>query len=208
VPQVLASVDEQVGRLMAALDERGLRDDTLVMFTSDNGPEPHKRYPGAERSHGSAGGLRGKKLELYEGGYRVPGIVRWPERVKAGTVSDEPVCGVDVLPTLAEAAGVVGRLPADRPLDGASILPAFEGKPVARKTPLYWQYDHAIGGPWRVAVLRGPWKLLADEKLSKFALYNLADDPAESTDLAESESDRRDELAADLRRMHREINVQ
>ena len=79
------------------------------------------------------------------------------------------------------------------------------GKPIVRKVPLYWQYDHAIG-PWKVALRHGPHKLLADAKLQKFALYNLVDDPREATDLAERQPARVRDLAAVLRRMHRDVN--
>ena len=89
------------------------------------------------------------KLHVTEGGYRVPGIIRWPGRVKPGSESAEPVCNVDVLPTFCALAGV--PLP-DRKLDGADIAPIFEGQPIRRPHPLYWQYDFAISKPWAVAL--------------------------------------------------------
>src|SRR5262249_6330562 len=144
------------------------------------------------------------KLHMYEGGYRVPGIVYWPGKAKPGTVCDEAVCAVDVLPTLCEAAGVT--VPADRPIDGASILPILEGKPVERKTPLYWQYDKAIGGPMKVTMRQGPWKLLADADLKKFELYNLQDDIGEKKDLADAQPERVKQMAEEMRRLHRDIN--
>src|SRR5205823_14563082 len=124
--------------------------------------------------HGSPGPLRGMKLHVHEGGYRVPGIISWPGHTKPGSVSEEPVCGVDLLPTLCAIGGV--EPPNDRPLDGASFLPVLEGKPVKRTTPLYWQYDKAISTPWKVSIREGAWKLVADEKLEKFDLYNLVED--------------------------------
>jgi arylsulfatase A len=196
-------MDREIGRLLGALDELKLRDDTLVLFTSDNGPETLKRYGGAERSHGSPGPLRGMKLWLYEGGIRVPGIISWPGKVRPG-VSDEPVCGLDVLPTLCELTGT--RAPADRPLDGASVLPLLlKGDPVARKVPLYWQYDKALG-PWKVALRQGPWKLLADGKLEKLALYHLGDDPVEKNDRSDAEPERVRQLAGKLRALHADVN--
>src|SRR5262249_22291800 len=143
-----------------------------------------KRYPGAIHSHGSPGPLKGMKLHISEGGYRVPGILSWPAKIKKGSVSTEPVCSLDVLPTFCELAGV--KAPGDRPIDGASFTPLFEGKAIPRQTPLYWQYDRAISKPWAVSLRKGPWKLLADTKLEKFELYNLADDTPESKDLAAS----------------------
>ena len=90
------------------------------MFTSDNGPAVTAQHP-----YGSAGPLRDKKGYLTEGGIRVPGIVRWPGKIKPGSTSDEPVCGVDFLPTVCELTGI--KPPADRTIDGASIMPVFSG---------------------------------------------------------------------------------
>jgi arylsulfatase A len=197
-------VDDQVGRLLKALEERKLRDNTLIFFSSDNGPETLRRYKGAIHSHGSPGPLRGMKLHLHEGGYRVPGILAWPGKVKPGTVSAEPICGVDLLPTFCAAGGV--KVPADVVLDGASFLPALDGKPITRRVPLYWQFDRALG-PWRIALRRGPWKILADARREKFALHNLVEDPGETTDLSERQPERLKELAAALRKMHAEVNA-
>jgi arylsulfatase A len=138
-------VDHEVGRALKALDELGPRENTLVVFTSDNGPETLKRYPAGVHSYGSPGPLRGMKLHVTEGGIRVPAILRWPGHVRAGRVSAEPVTGLDFLPTFCELAGAAP--PADRPLDGASITPLFEGRPVRRTRPLYWQYDVAVSEP-------------------------------------------------------------
>ena len=153
-------VDHEVGRLLAAIDDRKLRDGTLVFFASDNGPEGLRRYPSAIHSHGSAGPLRGMKLSMYEGGLRVPGVVRWPGRLKPGGQCNEPVVFYDILPTLCAAAGVAP--PTEVRLDGVDVLPLLEGRSVKRQVPLHWQYDNAQGGPWRVALRHGPWKLLAD----------------------------------------------
>ncbi|MBW3600736.1 MAG: sulfatase-like hydrolase/transferase, partial [Planctomycetes bacterium] len=119
----VTQMDDAFGRLMTAIDELGLRDDTLAFFTSDNGPAITRAHP-----HGSAGPLREKKGHVYEGGIRVPGLLRWPGKTKAGSESSEPVSGVDLLPTLCEIAGI--RPPADRNLDGASFLPIFDGEPI------------------------------------------------------------------------------
>jgi arylsulfatase A len=198
-------VDHEVNRLLTTLDDMKVRDNTFVMFTSDNGPETLKRYPNAIHSHGSPGPLRGMKLHVHEGGYRVPGIVAWPGHTKPGSVSDEPVCNVDVLPTLCAIAGV--EPPADRPLDGANFLPVLEGKPLTRKAPLYWQYDKAISTPWKVSIREGSWKLLADAKLEKFELYNLADDVSEAKDRSASEPERVRRMTETMKRLHAEINA-
>ena len=125
----VTQMDHAFGKLMAALDEMQLSDNTIVFFTSDNGPEgsgkPDLKNPGSQRdrTRGSTGGLRGRKRDDYEGGIRVPGIVRWPGHVKPGTVSDVPVIGSDIFATICDVVDV--PLPSDRVIDGASMLPAF-----------------------------------------------------------------------------------
>jgi len=215
----ITQMDEAFGRLMHALDQQKLADNTLVLFTSDNGPAVTNVHP-----HGSAGPLRDIKGSVYEGGIRVPGMVRWPGRIRPGTVSDEPVCGVDLLPTLCEVAGV--PVPKDRAIDGASILPLFDGKPIIRSTPLYWHHIRARSGP-KVAMRIGDWKLLAhldlpefprradilaDEQkalktapLIKFELYNLRDDIGEKNNLAEQQPERLQQMAAELGKKYREV---
>ena len=215
----VTQMDEAFGRLMGALDELRLRERTLVFFTSDNGPAITAMHP-----HGSAGPLRDKKGSVYEGGIRVPGLLRWPGRIRPGQVCDEPVSGVDLLPTLCEAAGL--RAPADRAIDGASLLPMFEGKPVQRKTPLYWQFNRAHSAP-KVAMRSGDWKILARltgpefkpgadilategetikaAELTSFEVYQLREDIGEKTDLAQREPARLAELSATLNKLYHEV---
>jgi arylsulfatase A len=202
----VTQVDHEVGRLLKSIDETGLKDRTLVFFTSDNGPETLKRYKGSERSHGSPGPLRGMKLHMYEGGIRVPGILRWPGRIAAGQVSGEPVASYDLLPTFCELAGAA--VPKDRPLDGTSLTPLLTGQPVVRTRPLYWQYDRAIGGANRIAVRDGDWKLLANADLSAFELYQLRDDIGEKNNLAANEPDRVAKMSQALKRLHAEIKAE
>jgi arylsulfatase A len=214
--------DDAFGRLMHALDDLGLRDGTLVMFTSDNGPAITNWHP-----HGSSGPLREKKGSMYEGGIRVPGIIRWPGHAEPGTVCDEPVSGVDLLPTLCQIAGAA--VPDDRAIDGASFLPIFDGQPIERRTPLYWQFNFARSKP-KVAMRSGDWKILAtltapewkpgaditDEiqqsikqaELAGFELYNLREDVGETTDLAEQEPERLAEMSARLRKLYREVRAE
>jgi len=199
----VTQMDAAVGKLMKYLDDHKLRDKTFVIFSSDNGPETLNRYPGSNRSYGSPGPLRGMKLHMTEAGYRVPGIVRWPGHTKPGTVSVEPVCSVDLLPTACALAGI--DPPRDRALDGANLLPMFEGQPIERPHPLYWQYDHATSRPWHVALRDGPWKLLANPRMTKFALYHLADDLGEKQDLAAEHPDRVQSMAAIMKKLHAEI---
>jgi arylsulfatase A len=222
----ITNMDRAVGRLMQALDELKVADETLVMFTSDNGPETLNRYPGAWRSHGSAGPLRGMKLHLYEGGIRVPGIVRWPGHTQPGQVVSEPVCGLDVLPTLVEVTGA--KLPDDRAIDGTSMLPIFAGKTIDRKEPLYWHYYHSIGNP-KAAMRVGEWMILGQwdaamgpagggfrtgdmdpiktAQLTNFELYNLSNDLGEQIDLAEQEPEHLKRLSGMLVKKYREVQA-
>jgi arylsulfatase A len=222
----VTNMDRAVGKILAALDDLQLSDNTLVFFSSDNGPETLKRYPTGWRSHGSAGPLRGMKLHLYQGGIRVPGIVRFPGRVKAGQTVSEPVCSLDLLPTLAELAGVA--LPQDHLLDGTSITSVLDGRPVQRDKPLYWHYFRSIGAP-KAAMRVGDHMILAHwdgpqlppgsgvhagdceaiktAKLTKFELYNLKSDPGETTDLAEQDAGRLKELSALLVKKYEEVRA-
>ncbi|QDU60397.1 Arylsulfatase [Planctomycetes bacterium Pan216] len=215
----VTQLDDALGRLFKALEDEDLANDTLVIFTSDNGPAITGRHP-----HGSTGPLQKKKGHVYEGGIRVPGIVRWPGRIEPGTVSEEPVCGVDVLPTLCAVTGT--EPPRDRAIDGTDLTPLFEGEPIERSTPLYWHFWRAKSSP-KVALREGDWKVLARlstgdlkpsggiteediEALTKakpmgFELYNLREDIAEEHDLAADEPERLRELAAKLTAMYADV---
>ncbi len=219
----VSEMDHHFGRFLEGLEAAG-RGDALVLFTSDNGPETLLRYPAGWRSHGSAGPLRSMKLSLYEGGYRVPAIARWPGRIAPGTTSSEPVCGVDFLPTFAAIAGA--PLP-PKPLDGASLLPAFQGKPVRRSQPLHWHYFNALDAP-RASLRDGDWKItgawnketplpavsgfkpehLAEFKarpLEVFELFHLKSDPGETADLAAKEPKRLAALRHKLIQAHKDV---
>jgi arylsulfatase A len=219
----ITQMDAAFGRLMKELADQHLDGGkTLMFFTSDNGPALTKFHP-----YGSTGPLRDKKGSTYEGGIRVPGMVRWPGHIQPGQVSDEPVCGVDLLPTLCELTGV--SAPNDRVIDGTSILPLFDGEAIVRRRPLFWQYNLAISKPV-VALREGDWKILAaidppcpkagaditDEqmevlktaRLTDFELYNLRTDVAETTDLAQAEPERFAALKAKLIATFEEIQQQ
>jgi arylsulfatase A len=221
------NMDRAIGELLRTLDDLGAAENTLVFFTSDNGPETLRRYRGAERSYGTPGPLRGMKLHLYEGGIRVPGILRWPARIQAGQVSAEPVSAVDLLPTVCDLRGI--PLPANRPIDGASIAPVFSGKPVERRVPLFWAYYRSLSLP-KVAMRDGDWKLVAHwdgpedplggnvnpqsmrliktARLTRFELYNLREDPGETRDLAASQPDRLKTLSQRLLDLYLEVQAE
>lgn len=200
----VTQMDHAFGLLMRALDEQKLADNTLVVFTSDNGPEGNgTTTPG----RGSTGGLRGRKRDLHEGGIRVPGLARWPGHIPAGAVSDVPVIGSDLFPTFLAAAGVAA--PTDRVIDGANVLPLLTGvaaAPVARPQPLFWRLHMAPNA--KIAMRVGDWKILADENLKTFELYQLAVDPQETTDLKEKEPARFAALREQLIRHNAAIDAE
>jgi arylsulfatase A len=199
----VTQLDHAFGKLMKALDEQKLTDSTLVVFTSDNGPEGDGLKG---RSRGSTGGLRGRKRSMYEGGIRVPGLIRWPGSIKAGTTSDATVIGSDLFPTALAACGV--KTPADRVLDGVDVLPVLTSKAaaVARKVPLYWRLDMAPAAEnLHLALRDGDWKLLASRDFTNFELYNLKADPEEMTNLREKEPERFAAMRKRLESLNAEI---
>jgi arylsulfatase A len=181
----VTQMDHAFGQLISALDEQKLRENTFVYFTSDNGPEGDGvKSPG----RGSAGGLRGRKRDLHEGGIRVPGLARWPGKIAPGTTCDTPVIGSDLFPTMLAAAGV--KAPSDRVLDGVDIRAVLAGQAtkVERPQPLFWRLHMAPNAQYAMRV--DEWKILADATLTSFELYNLAADPSETTDLKDREPER------------------
>ncbi len=183
----VSQLDDAFGTVMKALDKLGVAENTLVFFTSDNGPEgAGNKGPG----RGLAGPLRGRKRSMYEGGHRVPGIVRWPGKIEPGSTSDLPVIGSDFFPTVLAATGL--EPPPGVTIDGANLLPALAGGAVERSVPLYWRWDGKVA--WR----EGPWKIVVDESLEKPELYDLSADMAETTNLAAREPER---LSAMLQRL-------
>ena len=196
----VTQMDHAFGAVLKVLDELKAADDTLVIFTSDNGPEGDGvKTPG----RGTTGGLRGRKRSLYDGGVRVPGLVRWPGQVAGGTTSDVPVIGSDWFATVLAAAGVKG--PTDRVIDGADARPAFEGLPVARQRPMYWRW-------WPQAAMRdGDYKIVAKvtpDGLANFELYNLSADRAEKNNLAAAEPDRLAKMREALLKLHAEVEAE
>ncbi len=177
----ITQLDAAFGKLTTALADLGFRDDTFVMFTSDNGPEGNGTKG---RTRGSTGGLRGRKRHTYEGGIRVPGIIRWPGKVKPGTESGEPVIGSDVFTTICDVMEI--PLPTDRTIDGASMMPLFADKPIERKQPLYWR-NHLAPDQQRVALRVGDWKIIGSDDLTHFELYNIEADPQEEKEQSQSQ---------------------
>ena len=195
---MISRMDRDVGQLMALLKELNIDDSTLVLFSSDNGPS----YAGGADAafFNSAGGLRGLKGQLFEGGIRVPLVARWPGRVPAGKTSDHVAAMWDLLPTFAEAGGC--ELPRGLKLDGVSFLPALLGQPgQKRHQHLYWESPARQGAQ---AVRLGDWKGVRlgvkRDPAAKAQLFDLKDDPAESRDVAGEHPD----VVAKIERVMRE----
>jgi arylsulfatase A-like enzyme len=179
---MITRLDSDIGALLARLDALGLARNTLVLFTSDNGP--HREGGNDPEFHDSSGPLRGIKRDLYEGGIRVPLIARWPARVAAGSISREPVAFWDYLPTFAELAGAT--TPAG--LDGVSLVPTLTGKsPGPVHEFLYWEFHE--GQSSAQAVRMGDWKALRLGPGRPLELYDLSTDIGEITNVASAHPD-------------------
>lgn len=201
---VLSHADDRIGEVLDTLDRLKLTDNTLVIFSSDNGParaaEPAEltlQYDtatgagwGIAAAKGTTGGRKGYKASLFEGGIGVPFIARWPGKIAAGKVDDVSlISAVDLLPTFCELAGV--KLPDSYQPDGVSIVPVLQGKPLAsRNRPLFWK----IGADWPAskakpdhwvswAVVHDRWKLVANLDLSHVELFDIGKDVNETSDL-------------------------
>ncbi len=208
----IANLDAAIGRILKTLDGLDLVKDTFVLFASDNGPW----------REGSQGPLRGKKSDIWEGGIRVPGIMRWPGRISAGVTSSEPVGVVDMLPTLCAVAGV--DAPTDRAMDGTDVTPLFRAEELVRTRPLFWYFYR--NSP-QMALRAGDWVLngFVDDPVAKrshwlssedmpfikestptrFELFNVRTDMGQQKNLAESEPARLAELKAQMVALHRDV---
>lgn len=193
---MIESVDQSVGRLLKKLDELQLADNTLVVLTSDNG---------GVGGTTSMAPLRGAKGMLYEGGVRVPLIVRWPGHAKPGSRCDAPVISIDFYPTLLEIAAAPSP---DQPLDGESLIPLLNQTGKLQRDAIYWHFPAYLQayqggkGHWRTtpagAMRQGDWKLIEFFEDGRLELYNLADDPGERRDLAEQMPERTQQMREQL----------
>ncbi|WP_116124924.1 sulfatase-like hydrolase/transferase [Lewinella sp. IMCC34183] len=187
-------LDRDVGLILDRLAAEGLAENTVVFFTSDNGAA--RRW---ERRFDSSGALRGHKRDMYEGGIRAPMIVRYPGHVAAGEVSDLPWSFADVLPTLCAAAGI----PPVADTDGINLWPVLLGEPVtdhvAGDRMLYWEFHE---GGYQQAILHGDFKAVRTAVDAVWELYDLANDPGETTDLAAERPALTDQLARQAQTAH------
>ena len=186
----ISFLDAQVGKIMDKLEAMGELDNTIVIFTSDNGPVTREsRKPWELNMAGETGGLRGRKDNLLEGGIRVPAIARYPSMIESGHISHTPVYGLDWLPTLAELLNFT--VPTDREMDGQSIVNTMTGKDIDREKPMIWTIDMAGQddpvNEW--AIREGDWKLIIDRGQKPKFLFNLANDPYEMVNLLNNHDD-------------------
>ena len=182
---MVSLLDRQVGEIWSVLDSLGIADNTVIVFSSDNGP--HIEGGADPYFFDSNGPYRGLKRDLYEGGIRVPLIVRWPGKVEAGTTSDHISAFWDFLPTMADILGA--EVPAGAAVDGISYLPELTGEGIQQEHDyLYWEF-HEAGG--RQAIRQGDWKAVRYnlDRKAPMQLYNLAEDPGEEHDLAAENPD-------------------
>ncbi len=215
------NVDHAVGSLQDTLKRLGLDDNTLVIFSSDNGPETLNRYPNADHSFGSADPLRGMKLWTTDAGFRVAAIFRWPSKIIAGQTFNQPISALDFLPTFCTLASQ--PIPHGLELDGVDIQPLFKGKQIERPKPLVWAFYNAINEE-RIAMRDGKWKILAkldlpkyqnihdgnieairSATLSEFELYDLSQDLSESTNVANRYPEQLAALTRKLKQSYHEL---
>ena len=190
---MITRMDRNVGRLLEALEQRGLTRDTLIVFTSDNGATFEFGNQGTSASVDSNRPLRGQKRTLWEGGIRVPGVVSWPARIPAGQVSQGNVHLADLLPTLVAAAG--GSIDPSWHVDGVNQLPAWTGQGRTPERTLFWEWRNE--GADQLAALRGDYKLVI-VRGGKPELYDVSADPSERRDLAATNPQRVKQLQAEL----------
>ncbi|MBD3320962.1 MAG: sulfatase-like hydrolase/transferase, partial [Chitinivibrionales bacterium] len=209
----VSHLDTSIGRFLGHIDQANLRDSSFVMYTSDNGPDLNRWVV---HPYGSSGDLSCYKLTLYEGGIRVPGIVRWPGHTQAGTVSNEPISGCDMLPTFCAMSGAA--VPSDRWIDGDNVVPVIEGGHISRHQPLFWSYVESMGCPDHpedhdgdkpyIAIRDGDFKLCTNKRYGHIKFYNLAEDPQETTNLAEQMPQRVNEMLATLQAISEDVEAE
>ncbi|MHC4185598.1 MAG: sulfatase-like hydrolase/transferase [Planctomycetota bacterium] len=196
---MVESADESVGRVMKKLEETGLAERTVVIFMSDNG---------GVKKVTSMSPLRGQKSWYYEGGIRVPLIIKAPAMTKAGSVCNEPVISTDFYPTMLEIAGLAPKPEQHR--DGVSLVPLLKGADSLGRDAIYWHFPlyHFNGGTPCSAVRAGDYKLIEYFEDYRAELYNLRDDIGENKDLSKTNPAKADELRKMLHRWRKDVNAQ
>jgi N-acetylgalactosamine-6-sulfatase len=204
---VVTEADRQIGQVLTKLDQLGLSENTVIIFSSDNGPEDILVRNASHSGVGSPGPFRGRKRSLYEGGVRVPFLLRWPAGIaEAGVVNDiTPLCAVDLFPTFCRLAGV--SPPMGWPLDGEDMSDVFRGSQRQRRTPLMWEWrfriiGHPLNQSPMLAIREGDWKLLINPVYDRVELYDIPNDPMELNNLAQQYPERVAELAPQVLDWH------
>ncbi len=204
---MVKNMDKNVGRILKSLDTKGLADNTIVIFASDNGgfSIPWRHFPVITNN----APLRSGKGSLYEGGVRIPLIIRWPNLTVAGSVSHEPVALIDLYPTLISATGLSPTPGASRQ-DAINLLPVIENADASlSRDALYWHYPHYYPTTTPVSSIRsGNWKLLEFLEDNRLELYNLNDDPGEQDNQAKLNPEKTDELRNKLFTWRINVNAQ
>ncbi len=212
---MIEAVDTSVGRVRKALADNGIAENTLFVFTSDNGG--HSGATWCEP-------LKGAKGAFYEGGIRVPAAMRWPAGIKAGSICNTPITGVDFLPTFAELAGA--PLPKEQPVDGRSLVPLLRGEKALTDRAIFWHYPLYLAGGdynqvvpvhgtdrmyWRATpcsvIRKGDWKLIQFFESDTVELYHLRNDIGEKSDVSSANPDKTVELLSELKRWQRETKA-
>ncbi len=199
---MVQSMDDNIGRLLAALESEGIADDTVVLFTSDNGG-----LATAEGSPTSNLPLEEGKGWMYEGGVREPLVVRWPGVTEPDSFCDVPVTSPDFYPTILEIAGLPGR--PEQHQDGQSIVPLLRGAEKLDREAIFWHYPHYgnQGGTPGCSIRSGDWKLIEFFEDNRLELYNLREDVGESNDLASALPEKRDQLLAKLHAWQKTVDA-
>lgn len=209
---MIEAVDTSVGRIREALEENGLAENTLIVFTSDNGGHAGATWNAP---------LKGSKGSFYEGGIRVPLIMRWPGTIEPGSVCETPVTGVDYMPTFAALAGA--SLPSSQQVDGVSVVPLMKGDSIAERS-IYWHYPLYLHGRERVkpvfgtdrmywrttpcsVVRTGDWKLIQFFETGTPELYNVKEDIGEQNDLAAQYPEKVSDMLKSLKSWQIETNA-
>jgi len=182
------AMDEQIGRLMEFLKEKGVYENSVIFFTSDNGPEGKARKG---RTQGSAGDFKGRKRSLHEGGVRVPGIMLWPAVIKQNIVTDIPFSTLDYFPTVMEITGFSDR-EAPKPVDGISMLPFIRGEMKERPVPIGFESKK------QQAFMNNRYKIYSSDSGKTFYLYDIVDDPGETKDISDQHPEVMNEMKKQL----------
>lgn len=210
----IENLDLACGKIIMELKNRGLLENTIVLFASDNGPY----------RNGSAGNMRGLKGEVYEGGIKIPGIIHWPDQIRAGRIEHTPSGLIDVLPTLGEICGF--ELPKDRKIDGCNIVPLLRGQAIQRNTPLTWffyrsfpeismrQGDFVIVGNALDSIPRThpmsdlDMQFVKEIELHSFELHNLSTDPKQQINVSEQYPEQFDDMKSRMLQILGEIKLE